>query len=733
MSNLASRLTQLLHQPTFQPVKAKVLARRLGVPADEMGDFRRLLQRLAKEGKLQFGRGHVVRPMQPHQGVLGVFRRVGESGAGIVRLKPQPGRAVMEVYIPPHAVSDAAAGDEVLIQIERGARRGDRATAKIVRIVERASRQFVGTYQVRDGEEQVRIDGTTFAEPILVGDGGAKHARPEDKVVVELVRYPTPYQPGEGVITEVLGCRGAPGVDTLSIIRAFELPDAFPPEVLEEAQQQAERFDEHDLQGRTDFTKDLVITIDPVDAHDFDDALSLRFEPRKRHWHLAVHIADVAWFVPPGGHLEREARRRGNSVYLPQRVLPMLPEVISGGVASLQEGRRRYTQSVLMEFTEQGELAHANFVRGVIQVRKRFSYEEAAQWLAEPKRRDPALGELLQQLDTFAGMMHQRRLGRGALELSMPEVELKYDAQGRLRGAGFRERNRAHVIVEECMLAANEAVASHLDRLGATFLRRNHSAPDPLKLDAFLVFAKELGFKVNRENPADRRQLQRLLRDSAEQPIRHAIHYALLRSLRQAEYSPVLDGHYALATRHYTHFTSPIRRFPDLTVHRLLAQWQRTGRVGSDENELIALGEHCSFTERRAARAEQELIKLRLLTHLSERLGQTLEIVITGVEEYGFFGQAETLPVEGLVHVRSLTDDFYHYDATTHSLIGNRKQRRFRLGDRVAVEVARVDLDRRLLDFRVIDKPASGRGESSPTAAAEPSRTRSQRGPRRGK
>lgn len=745
MSNLTSRLTQLIHQPTFQPVKAKVLARRLGVPADEMVDFRRLLQQLAKEGKLQFGRGHVVRPMQPHQGVLGVFRRVGESGAGIVRLKPQPGRAVIEVYIPPHAVSDAAAGDEVLVQIQQAARRGDRATARIVRIVERASRQFVGTYQVRDGEGRVRIDGATFAEPILVGDGGAKNARPDDKVVVELVRYPTPVQPGEGVITEVLGRRGAPGVDMLGVIRAFELPDAFPPEVLDEARSQADRFDEADLQDRADFTHDLVITIDPVDAHDFDDALSLRFDGKKRHWHLAVHIADVAWFVPPGGHLEREARRRGNSVYLPQRVLPMFPEVISNGLASLQEGRRRYTQSVLMEFTEQGELAHADFVRGVIEVRKRFSYDEAAQWLAEPKGRDPGLLELLQQLDAFAGMMHRRRLTRGALELSMPEVELDYDAQGRLRGAGFRERNRAHVLVEECMLTANEAVASHLDRLGATFLRRNHAAPDPLKLDAFLVFAKELGFKVNRENPADRRQLQRLLRDSAAQPVRHAIHYALLRSLRQAEYSPAVDGHYALAARHYTHFTSPIRRFPDLTVHRLIAQWQRTGRVGSDEDELLALGEHCSFTERRAARAEQELIKLRLLSHLSERIGQALEIVITGVEEYGFFGQAETLPVEGLVHVRSLADDFYHYDESTHSLIGNRNQRRFRLGDRVAVVVARVDLDRRLLDFRVIDKPAAVKAESSPAVAAgpgEPRRARTPRGarpespkrrPRRGK
>lgn len=712
MSELAQRVTRHINEPTFHPVKARVLARRLGVPADEMPAFRRLLQRLAKEGKLQFGRGHVVRPVSATKGLLGTFRRVGDGGAGIVRLKAGPGRPVVEVYVPPHAAGDAATGDKVLVQVQKSHRHRQRASGRVVQVVERAARHFVGTFYRRGGSGVVRIDGTTFAEPIEIADGGAAGAVDNDKVVVELLRYPTPIQPGEGVITEILGPRSTPGVDTLSIIRAFELPEHFSDEALAEARQQAAQFDDRDLTSRTDFTSDLVITIDPADACDFDDAISLRFEPRKKHWHLAVHIADVAWFVPPGGHLEREARLRGNSVYLPQRVLPMLPEVLSNGLASLQEGKRRYTQSVLLEFTSGGELVHADFVRGVIQVRKRFSYEEAAHWLEQPHGREPAMLEMLQLLDSFASILHRRRLTRGALELDMPEIELRYDAQGRLSGAGFRQRNRAHVIIEECMLAANEAVAHHLHRLGAVFLRRNHASPDPLKLDAFLTFARELGFKVNRENPTDRRQLQRLLREAADHPLQQAIHYALLRSLRQAEYSPEVDGHYALAVRHYTHFTSPIRRFPDLTIHRLMAQWQRTGRVGSDAAELAVLGEHCSFTERRADRAVQELVKLRLLTHLSQRLGDELDIVITGVEEYGFFGQSELLPVEGLVHVRSLTDDFYWHDESTHSLIGSRTGRRFRLGDRVRVAVARVDLDRRLLDYRLVDKPGASRQES---------------------
>ena len=704
MSDLATRLLSLIRRPTYQPKKPKLLARSLDVPEAEMRSFRTLLRRLAQEGKLKFGRGHVVQPMEARDGLLGIFRRVGDKGAGIVRLKTPPGQGVTEVYVPPASVGDAAPGDTVLVAPGRGGQQGNRPSGRIIQVVERATRHFVGTFILRDGEARVRVDGTTFAEPIFLSPESEATARPEDKVVVELLRYPTPFQPGEGIVTEVLGRRGTPGVDTLSIIRAFELPDEFPPDVLAEAEAQERAFNEHDLTERVDFTQDLVITIDPVDAHDFDDALGLRFDARKRHWHLQVHIADVAWFVPTGGALDREARRRGTSVYLPQRVLPMFPELISNHLASLQAGRIRLTQAEFLELTEQGETVQPQFIRGGIRLHRRFSYEEAAEWLVASRGQPPELVDLLKRLDTFAATMHARRRRRGALELQMPEVELEYDEAGRLSGAHFRERNRAHVIVEECMLAANEAVADHLERQGYSFLRRNHAAPDPLKLENFLLFAKDLGFQVDRRQPTDRRQLQRLLDESADSPLRHAVHYALLRSLRQAEYSPATDGHYALATQQYTHFTSPIRRYPDLTIHRLLARKKptKTARPGGDETELLALGEHCSFTERRADRAEQELVKLRLLNYLSERLGDRLEVIITGVEEFGFFAQAEKLPVEGLVHVRSLTDDFYQHDAETHSLIGSRHHRRFRLGDRVEVVVARVDLERRLLDFRVV-------------------------------
>jgi ribonuclease R len=299
----------------------------------------------------------------------------------------------------------------------------------------------------------------------------------------------------------------------------------------------------------------------------------------------------------------------------------------------------------------------------------------------------------------------------------MPEVELDYDDRGRVTGAHFVSHDVSHQVIEEFMLAANEAVAEHFASRGVAFLRRVHPAPDPAKLRAFATFAQILGYDLKRAT--DRFSLQRVLDQSADKPERHAVHYALLRSLKQAVYSPFEEEHYALASKDYCHFTSPIRRYPDLTVHRLLDQWLRDGRAGSDATELAGIGEHCSRMERRAEAAERELVKLRLLTYLSDRLGAEFDAVITGVADYGFFAQAEQLPVEGLVHVSTLADDYYAYDDEAHTLEGRRAKKRYRLGDRVRVAVVRVDLNRRQLDFRVI---GAGPAEEPPARPRRPVR-----------
>jgi ribonuclease R len=730
MPSFEDQILAAVSRRSYEPLKPKALARKLGVTAPQYADFRRALRELHRGGRIEMGKNHTIKPKQPHGTITGTYRRTG-GGTGFVRPHLLEGQSGAEIRIREDRSLDAATGDSVLVQLLRKPSRPDQlASGEIVRILERATRQFVGTYFERDGQGLVRVDGTVFSHSIYVGDPGAKGAKPDDKVVFEMLRFPTPDDRGEGVITEILGPRGQPGVDTLSIVRAFGLPDVFSDDALQEARAAAAAFDEKDLDGREDFAKDLIVTIDPAEARDFDDAVSVTRDEESGHWQLTVHIADVNHFAPPGGALDREARRRATSVYLPQRVIPMFPEIISNSLASLQQGRLRYVKSVVIDFTPEGQKTAARFANGAIRVTRRFSYEQVFELLegsaathrggrhaapptgSRPNGVEPDIRDLLFRMRDLAMILRKRRVRRGALELNMPEAELEYNEKGEVVGAHFVKHDISHQIIEEFMLAANEAVAEQLSHLDIPFLRRVHPDPDPKKLSAFADFARSLGYKMPTD--FDRFALQRILHKSAERPEVYAVHYALLRSLKQAVYSPQEEGHYALASKDYCHFTSPIRRYPDLTVHRLLDRWLRSGSCRSDEAELIGLGDHCSKMERRAEMAERELIKLKLLTFLSERVGVELEAIITGVADYGFFAQAEQWPVEGMIHISTLTDDYYYYEEANHSLIGRRTKKRYRLGDKVRVVVARVDVQRRQLDFRLAPATESKRKKGAP-------------------
>ena len=720
MPDLQARIIAALAHPNYHPIKPKALARKLGLGTPDYDAFKVALKELLLLGRVEIGKGNAVRPVGPHGTLTGIFRKAA-AGFGFVRPNPAEGHKFTEVFIPEEAIGDATTGDVVLVHIRQSRKVHDRGPkGEIVKVLERATSQFVGTYFTRDGQFFVRVDGTVFSHSVLVGDPSAKGAKPNDKVVVEMLRFPTAEERGEAVIVEVLGKHGKVGVDTLSIIRALGLPDAFPEDVLEEARQVGARFREEIPEGREDLTDWLTITIDPIDARDFDDAISLTVDPKSKHWLLGVHIADVSHFAPPGSALDQEARKRGTSVYLPQRVIPMFPEIISNSLASLQQGKIRYVKSAIMDMTPMGQRAHVRLTNAAIKVRRRFTYEEVSAIVAKADASaspsppaplpegeggnaapevDPEILALLLRVRDLALILHKRRVKRGALELMMPEIGLEYDDNGKVCGAHFRKHDISHQMVEECMLSANESVAEHLDDKNLYFLRRVHPSPEPTKLHKFAEFARILGYKVKLET--DRFTLQRILKESATKPEMHAVHYALLRSLKQATYSPVKDDHYALASENYCHFTSPIRRYPDLQVHRLLDQLFKRGRASSKLDELMALGDHCSKTERRAETAERELVKHKLLVYMNERLGTDLDAVITGVADYGFYAQAEKLPVEGMVHISTLPDDYYSYDEMSHSLVGQRTKRRFRLGDKVQVTVVRVDLQRRQLDFRI--------------------------------
>ncbi|WP_165066973.1 ribonuclease R [Paludisphaera rhizosphaerae] len=724
MASYAERVLKLVAEPSYKPRTLKALSRQLEIDPEDYPAFRAEIKGLVKEGKLDVGRDKTLAKAETSGAIIGLFRR-SAKGFGFVRPHGANSKAE-QIYIPVEGAKDASSGDEVAVKIVKRARReGTNDEGRIIQIVARASGAFVGTYREEGGAGYVKVDGTTFHDLIYVGDPGAKGAKPGDKVAIEIVRYPTPYAEGEGVVVEILGERGAPGVDTLTVIRAFNIPDVFPDSVLDEARDLAKRFHEDDVSGREDLRGVLTVTIDPATARDFDDAISLSRD-ENGYWSLGVHIADVSHFVRPGSEIDDVARKRGTSVYLPDRVIPMLPEVLSNSLASLQAHHTRYTVTAFLEFTPEGVLTSKRFARTAINVDHRFAYEHAFEVMKNPTAEHvgvaPEVVKMVVDMLELAMTLRRRRFTRGALELSLPEVEIDLDDQGKVSGAHLAVNDESHQVIEEFMLAANEAAASHLTENHVGFLRRVHPDPEPNKLGEFADFVRSLGFSI--DLPQSRFELQRVLDEAKGKPEEYAVHYGLLRSLKQAVYTPEHETHYALASDDYCHFTSPIRRYPDLQVHRQITALIDGRKPRSNQDELAVLAEHCTRTERRAETAERELNRVKLLTHLEGRVGEAFHAIVVGVEDFGLFCRLVELPVEGLLHVTSLADDFYYLEEGTHTLVGRRSGARHRLGDRIEVRVARVDVDRRELDLVLATTPVS-----KTKAGAKPPR-RSSAGPR---
>jgi ribonuclease R len=727
MADFTESVLKRVAEPDYAPATLKALSRWFGVSADEYAEFRATVKRLVKEGKLHLSKDKRLGRLDQAGMIVGLFRRSGK-GFGFVRPHSAAG-GIEQIYIPIEATRDASSGDEVAVKVaKRSHRPGMRVEGRVVEVLARASSLFVGSYFEVGGTGYVQIDGTTFREPIAVGDPGAKGAKPGDKVALEIVRYPTPYLEGEGVITEILGQRGQPGVDTLTVIRAFNIPDTFDEEVLDEAREQGKLFSETDIAGRVDLRDLPTVTIDPATARDFDDAISLSRDTRG-NWTLAVHIADVAHFVRAGSALDRAARHRGTSVYLPDCVIPMLPEILSNSLASLQAGRTRYTVSVVMDFSPDGILTTKRFTRSAIKVDHRFAYEQALELMKQPLAAHsavaPSIAAMLGEMLELAMILRRRRVARGALELSLPEVEIDLGETGQVTGAHLAVNDESHQVIEEFMLAANEAVATTLTGKGIGFLRRAHPDPDAFRLLQFAEFVRSLGLEI--DEPQSRFELQRVLTETVGKPEEYAVHYGLLRSLKQANYTPEPEGHYALASHEYCHFTSPIRRYPDLQVHRQLIASLDGKKPRGKHDELLVLGQHCTRTERRAEAAERELIRIKLLSYLEDQVGKAFHAIIVRVEDFGLFCRLSELPVEGLIHVTSLADDYYYLESDSHTLIGRRSGRRHRLGDRVIVRIAHVDVDRRELDLVVADSPTAPSHPGRPVRSVAPSPGRGHR------
>ena len=741
MADFEKKILKHLNSSDYTPVKRRKLTRHLAISSKQLSEFQEALRKLIYAGKVSKDKHGLIsagdgkktaKKAKPESAepvkrstslIVGTIRKTAR-GFGFLIPHTEPGEEPPgDVYISQDDMADAHSGDEVFVQLLKRRRNGGQRCGRVHDIIERASNSFVGTYFERGGQGFVLVDGKTFTSPISVGDPGAKGAQQDDKVVIEMIRFPNNRQSGEAALTEVLGPRSAPGMDTLSIIREFGLPDEFPEAVLEEARQQALDFEEPDLSDRDDLTSETIVTIDPADARDFDDAISLT-RSEDGHWHFGIHIAEVSYFVKPGSALDEEAQKRGTSVYLPDRVIPMLPEVISNGLASLQQKHLRFAKTAQIEFTADGASIHTKFQNTAIKVSHRFCYEDVLPVVENPDdfkgKISANVRELVCRMHEFAMILRKRRFESGALELNLAEVKIDFDKQGQVCGAHEVSHDESHQMIEEFMLAANIAVATELFDQEIPFLRRTHPSPDVLKLKNFSQFSEALGFPI--EDYQSRPALQALINRVQNSPREHAINYALLRSMKQAEYTGLDIGHFALAINHYCHFTSPIRRYPDLTIHRTIDAiiHGKKKNPGLDPNEVTKLGRHCSTTERRAAAAERELKKFKLLSYVAEKVGDEFDAVITGVERFGIFCAGIEVPVEGLVHVSQLMeyDNFYH-EPETFQFIGKSGGLSFQLGDRVRVKVAHVDLNRRSLDYTLVlqDETKRTRPKSSRAAS----------------
>ncbi len=734
---LQAALLALIDDPGYRPVKPAVIAKRLRLTGDDVVVLKRIIKRMIRGGQLEWGAKHLVRRAQPvapppartadkqrsttseklsRDEMVGVYRRANAGFGFVTPEDSEPQDRTRDVFIPPHQALDAAHGDLVRVRLgHKRAGRTMRVSGRVVEVLRRRTHRFVGTYREFGEWGYVEIDSGQFQQPLIVGDAGAKNVRVGDKVLIEVVRFPSGFERGQAVIVEVFGPRGKPGVDTQMIMAEFNLPGPFEEAVLADARRQAELFrDDRVPANRDDYTGKTIITIDPATARDFDDAISLeRIEPD--HWLLGVHIADVSHFVPRNSALDREAYERATSVYLPDRVIPMLPEIISNNLASLQPHQPRFAMTVEIELTAEGAVVGETWRRTMIRSAHRFNYEEIDDYLANDKpwrkRLTAEVFLLVRDMHTLAMTMRARRMKRGAIDLVLPEVAIDLDDEGRVAGAHIEENTESHQMIEEFMLAANEAVARKLRDLDLVFLRRVHAPPNERRLRELTEFVRHLGIPC--ESLESRFEIRRVLELSRHLPVQHAVHYAVLRSMQKAVYSPRDIGHYALASDNYCHFTSPIRRYPDLVVHRLVGDLIDNKRPRPDFEKLVQVGQHCSEREQRAEQAERELIKLKLLNYLAQRRGLELDGVITGVESYGVFVQGLELPAEGLIPVEALPIDHYTFDAAARCLSGFRAGNDFRLGDRLRVVVDHVDLDRRQLQYGLVQPTGATKGKKA--------------------
>ena len=686
----------------YVPMKLKELAMLLQVPKDQRDELKAVMDSLEAEGKVHVTqKGKYIKGEAKH--LRGIFQ-ANARGFGFVTVEGEP----EDIFIGEEDMGGAMQGDEVEVAITK-APEGRRREGKILKIVNRGTQRLVGYYQSRKNFGFVVPDNERILQDIFVPAEQSKGAVTGHKVVVELTSYGGERKKPEGRIVEILGHANDPGVDILSIVKSYDLPIEFPEKVLNQAERVAKPVTGADMAGRKDVRDWQTVTIDGEDAKDLDDAITLTKEGD--NYILGVHIADVTNYVQENSALDREALKRGTSVYLADRVIPMLPHVLSNGMCSLNAGEDRLALSCIMTVDSKGNVVDHQIAETVVNVDERMSYTSVKKILEEHDeeeyRRYQTLLPMFEMMKELSEILRNRRHKRGAIDFDFPESKMVLDEDGTPLEIKAYDRNVATKIIEDFMLLANETVAEEYFWQEIPFVYRVHEAPDEEKMKKLITFIQNFGYTMHVPKGQEIRpkEVQKLL-DKIEGSQEEAMISRLtLRSMKQAKYSPDNDGHFGLATQYYTHFTSPIRRYPDLQIHRIIKDNLR-GRMTESRRDhyakiLTEVTMQASSLERRADEAERETVKLKKVQYMKKFYGEEFEGVISGITKWGLYVELPNT-VEGLVHVANMMDDHYDYDETHFQMVGTHTGKRYELGQKVKVRVTGCDTIARTIDFELV-------------------------------
>lgn len=703
---LQQKIMDLVQQDDYKPMKIDEMEEALNIEnADEFKELVKTLVKLEDQGYIVRSRSNRFGLPERMNLLRGKF--IGhQKGFGFVT----PDKEGMDdIFIPPHEINGALNGDTVLIRVLKETS-GDRREGTVVKVIERSQTTFVGTFQENRGFGFVVPDDKKLNMDIFVAKEDTLGAVDGHKVIVEVTNWPSELKSATGVITKILGHKNDPGVDILSICYKHGIPPEFPPEVIEAANEVPDSISEEDLKGRRDLRNEVIVTIDGADAKDLDDAVTVT-KNEDGTYKLGVHIADVSYYVKEGSVLDNEAYERGTSVYLTDRVIPMIPHRLSNGICSLNPQVDRLTLSCEMIIDQNGQVIKHEIFPSVIKTTERMTYTNVYKILVEEdeeliKRYEP-LVPMFKTMAELAEILRNKRMDRGAIDFDFKESKVLVDENGWPTDVVLRDRTIAERLIEEFMLVANETVAEHFHWMQVPFIYRIHEDPKPEKLNRFFEFITNFGLVVkgtgNSVHPKALQEIITAIEGLPEEPV---ISTMLLRSLQQAKYYPESIGHFGLSTDFYTHFTSPIRRYPDLIVHRLI----RTYLIEKDVSEptlfkwaqrMDEIADHTSEMERRAVDAERDTDALKKAQYMSDKIGEEFEGMISSITNFGMFVELPNT-IEGLVHITNMTDDYYNFDERQMIMVGEHTGRIFRIGDKVKVRVANVIIEESSIDFEIV-------------------------------